>query len=347
MSMEYSANHEVSAWSMSTSSTGKFGLHHGHPHAQDRFEVRYKMEGDDDYDDKSSVPTAPPIDLNKIYASARVRRGNKTRSMSSFTTEWSTSTAQISNTTTKREAKKQQKRRFLLFTKILMKLLERKDPTVYYDAQVVIHDCEEKKKKGEAESVVESLRTPLKGVVGPEYWNEARTYSKRVLNAKKEVPDDASDDEILAFNMTDLTFLSGFAPSVTPSYKNSSTTREENVRKKRLWMIICVFMKYLMRTDTTLYFQAKALVSECVRRHRRGDEGYRSLSGSIQSCLKKEIGAGYWKRAEGFVAQFLLSNNPSTTGSPLGSGGDSSWRKRTNDLNSFERDQKRQRFFEI
>ncbi|KAG7352985.1 hypothetical protein IV203_009033 [Nitzschia inconspicua] len=344
------SSHEIAEWSISANSTGSLGLHHqldDESHHQHRFEVRYEL------DDNSTFPTAPPLDLNKIYASARVQRGPKARSMCSFTTEWSTSTARTSNTTSRRQAKKQQKRRFLLFTKILMRILEKRDPVVYHDAQVVIHDCEQKKKKGEAESVVESLRTPLKDVVGPKYWKEARNYAKRVLDTKKEAPQGATDDELLAFNMTDMTFRSGFSNPVPVQNKNSHKAKEDKVRKKRLWMIICVFMKYLMKRDKELYHYAKNLVSECVRRHRQGDQGYRSLTGSIQTCLKKEIGADYWKRSEDFVAHLIRSNNTSSAGSCYESpfhvdGHDGSFRKRMNDSNiSLEGNQKRQRYFEF
>jgi hypothetical protein len=270
--------------------------------------------------------------------------------MSSFTTEWSTATLPTSNTTTKREAKKQQKRRFIVFTKILMRLLEKKDPSLHHNAQVVIHDCEQKKKRGEADSIVECLRAPLKDVVGPQYWHEARAYSKDVLDTKKEPPLNATHDDLLAFDMANLTFLSGFSSSISASSNHSPTAEEEKIRKKRKWMIICVFMKYLMRKDTLLYLRAKDLVSECVRLHRSGDESYRSLSGSIQSCLKREIGTNYWRRAESLVAQFLLSDNPTMLHQESllrGDGDPTSLGKRINDRNSFKGDTKRQRFYEI
>jgi hypothetical protein len=310
-----------------------------------QYETRYKL------DDDISIVTIPPLlDLNRIYASDEVRRGKTTRSMSSFTTEWSTSTTQISNTTTLREAKKQQKRRFLL-------LLEKKDPAVYHDAQVVIHDCEKKKKRGEVESVVESLKAPLKEVVGPRYWNEARSYSKKAMNSKKmELPRNyRTEEEVLSFSMAELTFLhDGRRSLVSPVHidlksTDSSNDQEETIRKKRLWMIICVFMKSLMRTDEKLYLQAKDLVVECIRRHRMGEDGYNSLSSSIQRRLKKEIGNDHWKRAESYVAKFLLSNTvpPRDTDDPSVSATQQNFRKRAHDLRPFSGGKKRQRFYDI
>jgi hypothetical protein len=339
--MEYCSQYEIAT---SLTGVGSLGSLHVAPSSPNLFERRYDTE------DESSISTAPPMDLRKIYASAQVQRGSKARSMSSFTTEVSTATIPTSNTTTKLQDKKQQKRRFLIFTKILMKILEKKDPCVHYNAQVVIRDCEQKKKRGEADSVVESLRAPLKDVVGPKYWHEARAYSKEVLCTKKEPPRSATHDELLTFDMANLTFLSGFSSPITPFSTSSPTAKEEKIRKKRLWMIICVFMKYLMRKDTLLYLKAKDLVSQCVRLHRSGDEAYRSLSSSIQSCLKREIGTIHWKRAESLVGQFLLSNSP-TCGND-----DSLWRgdvdpssllKRMNDRNSFKGDKRRRRFYGV
>jgi hypothetical protein len=336
--MEYCSQYQIAESSLS-SGTGIFGSLHVTSASPNLFEVRYEME------DECSISTAPPLDLHKIYSSDRVLRGNKARSMSSFTTEWSTTTIPISNTTAKREATKQQKRRFLVFTKILMRLLEKRDPSVYHNAQVVIHDCEQKKKRGEADSVLECMRAPLKDVVGPEYWHEARAYSKDVLYTKKEPPHDATHDELLAFDMANLTFLSSFSSPVSASSNRSRTTVEEKIRKKRRWMIICVFMKYLMRKDTLLYLKAKDLVSECVRLHRSGDEAYRSLSGSIQCCLKREIGTSYWQMAESIVAQFLLSDNATSLNDESELRVDpNSLHKRMNDRNSLKGNAKRQRF---
>jgi hypothetical protein len=227
----------------------------------------------------------------------------------------------VSNTTENKQVKKQQKRRFFLFTKILMRFLERRDPAVFNDARAVIHDCELKKKKGETESVVESIRSPLKVVVGPEYWKEARSYSQQVLQSQQQSihrrPLSPSFDHV--YSLPPVSPPGGLYPghhSHSPvsvvllrTKKKHVTSKEEKIRKKRLWMIICVLMKYLMRKDNELYLQAKNLVRECVHRHRNGEEGYTSLSGSIQTSLKNQIGHVIWKRAESCIAKFLLNNN--------------------------------------
>ncbi|KAL3911992.1 MAG: hypothetical protein SGILL_007063, partial [Bacillariaceae sp.] len=195
-------------------------------------------------------------------------------------------------------------------------------------------------------------------VVGPEYWNEARVYSKKVIQTKTPTTTSASvqqriEDDDMSYATSDLSFihdgLSGYA-SPASSAEESQISQEERIRKKRLWMIICVFMKYLMRNDTELYLRARDLVSDCLHRHRNGDESHRSLSSSIQACLKKEIGTNHWRRAESFVAKILLSKSAQEDSMmmieplPLCA---SSHRKRMDDPNSLKSDKKRQRFFEV
>jgi hypothetical protein len=241
-----------------------------------------------------------------------------------------------------------------------MRLLERKDPAVFRDAQVVIHDCEVKKKKGETDSLVESLRSPLKEAVGPEYWNEARLYSKKAIKENvttshsetmQFIEADNEDDD-MSFANSDMTFVHDGLGGYTSPGSASPASKEERIRKRRLWMIICVFMKYLMRSDKELYVKAKDLVSDCVHRHRNGEQAYRSLSGSIQTCLKRAIGTKYWKRAESFVAKALLSKSDEETMHieeplPFTSTPSCSYRKRIDDPNSLKSDNKRRRFYEV
>jgi hypothetical protein len=278
----------------------------------------------------SSSVSFPSLDLRKIYTSSFVQKSKvrRPRSVSSFTTEcWSTtSTTEISNTTSFHQKKKQQKRRFFRFMTILMKLLERRNPKVYQNAQAVISDCELKKKKGETDSVVECLRAPLKNVVGHDYWYEARSMMYTTMIVTSNTATSTKINPTSSSNDADPFYLPDSAPGTTTStsrqtpWQNKTkepaiSTKEESVRKKRLWIIICVMMKYLMRKDEPLYLKAKAIVRDCVHRHRNGDQKYRSLSKSIQTCLKNEIGITYWKRAESYVGKHLLTTddfNPTT-----------------------------------
>merc|ERR1740115_74581 len=105
------------------------------------------------------------------------------------------------------------------------------------------------------------------------------------------------------------------------NYNNNGINEEMNIRNKRLWMIISIFMQCLERKDAKLYMKARSLINECVERHRSckynsekysflsttsttttstststGTTRTSSLSGSIQFCLKKNIGVDYWRR---------------------------------------------------
>ena len=199
-----------------------------------------------------------------------------------------------------------------------MKLLERKDPVVFQGAQSVIHDCEQRKRRGEAESVTDILKSPLKDFVGSHYWREARTHEKENFRhreahldieplAATEDPPPLGDDDlsILRDSLSDAVLPMKGSKFCYSSY-TSIRVDEQKTRKRRLWMIICILMKYLDRTDKDLYHTAKMIVHDCVRRNRNKEEGYQSLSGSIQWSLKDKIGLEYWRRAERHVAKMLI-----------------------------------------
>merc|ERR1712166_762875 len=52
------------------------------------------------------------------------------------------------------------------------------------------------------------------------------------------------------------------------NYNNNGNNEEMNIRNKRLWMIISIFMQYLERKDAKLYMKARSLINECVECHR-------------------------------------------------------------------------------
>jgi len=95
---------------------------------------------------------------------------------------------------------------------------------------------------------------------------------------------------------------------------NSDANKETKARKKRLWMIISIFMKYLERENTKLFLKARLLVNECVEERRRYSSNYYStssyrrgsLADSIHRILKNEIGVDHWQRAKNYVAKALL-----------------------------------------
>lgn len=85
-----------------------------------------------------------------------------------------------------REVKKQ-KETFLLFTRVLIKYLEQKDPMVHQQVKAIIKDCAERNKRHEKgyESVTSSMRSRLKRVVSENYWQRAEAYLRQLLSQKK------------------------------------------------------------------------------------------------------------------------------------------------------------------
>lgn len=295
-------------------------------------------------------------------------------SITSYTTECTTNTTRISNTTSTARARarrrtattekdKNKKRFFLLFVKILMKLIEEKDDTniIYQNAKAVVRDCEQRKERGEIESFVKSLYAPLKETVGIQYWNEARQLLHHSSQNNNNNNSNINTMSTTIYTRNPLSTLCQSTSSMTMQKcnrsagnsresnvtattnnnnninfninKNNGNNKEMNIRNKRLWMIISIFMQYLERKDMKLYMKARSLINECVDRHKSSkynnakystssttstststisctststSNTSTSLSGSIQSCLKKNIGADYWRRAESYVAKALL-----------------------------------------
>ena len=130
-------------------------------------------------------PQRSPSNSNKKHIKAK--RRDSGRSVSSSTTDWSTSTEAASNTTLSKEEKRQSKSRFMNFAYVLLHLLERKDPARFVKAKEVILNCEEQKRKGHVESVSESVKAPLKDLVGPTYWKQAQShYTKRMTRHRQQ-----------------------------------------------------------------------------------------------------------------------------------------------------------------
>lgn len=73
---------------------------------------------------------------------------------------------------------RRQKEKFLMFTKILLRYLEQKDPRLYTDVKAVIKDCNDRNKRQEPgyESVTAAMKYHIKELVGDHYWNKANVY---------------------------------------------------------------------------------------------------------------------------------------------------------------------------
>jgi hypothetical protein len=74
-----------------------------------------------------------------------------------------------------------------MFTRVLMKYLEQKDPAMHAKAKLIIKDCAERNKRQERgyESVTASMRERLKELVGEQYWKRAESYLKHFLEQRK------------------------------------------------------------------------------------------------------------------------------------------------------------------
>ena len=78
---------------------------------------------------------------------------------------------------------KQRKEKFLMFTRVLMKYLEQKDPQMHLRAKGVIKTCAEKNKNKDPEyaSLTQSMQRELKATVGEAYWKKADDYLTHFL----------------------------------------------------------------------------------------------------------------------------------------------------------------------
>mmetsp|Transcript_26198 Transcript_26198/g.63855 ORF Transcript_26198/g.63855 Transcript_26198/m.63855 type:complete len:449 (-) Transcript_26198:116-1462(-) len=284
-------------------------------------------------------------DFHRMYTASERKHGwGSTRSVSSFNTDdgaGSTSTEPMSNTVRAREKKQKEKRRFLSFTKVLMKFLEKKNPTVCKNAKKVILKYKSKKKQqrqhyyGEddvSESMCESIKVPLKQTVGSAYWKQAKGYLDQ-MEAKEDQANDKSrnedgggtDFEPLSldsntgyFSETQVEALSHFADNgvgdgITDNSKrscrsneNQLVVEEQKLRKQRFWMVVRVLMQYIEKKDTELAKKARATLEDCAKRNVMKEDRFTNLIESVQRELKQTVGARYWRRAEHYVAKHLL-----------------------------------------
>ena len=70
-----------------------------------------------------------------------------------------------------------------MFTKVLMKYLEAKNPKMHADAKIVIRDCAKKNKDGVAgyQSLSASMQSHLRSTVGEAFWKKAEDYLAQYL----------------------------------------------------------------------------------------------------------------------------------------------------------------------
>ena len=248
-------------------------------------------------------------------------------SMHSCSSQWSTDTTQISNTTKEYSKKKHRRRKFQRFVETLMGIVKEKDEQKFRNARTIVCNWERQKSLSDVDDLSESLRSPLKDAVGPGLWLEARhrlsqasPNTRRTLNssydtATTESDTQTSEDMTVPMQVDDdeedspSRMLVGKRPY--PIQRAASKgIKEMRSRKKKLWMVIRVLMQHLQKKHRHLYMKAHVLVNECKRQHKT--QHRKSLSGSIEACLKKEFGPELWKRAEHCVSRAKLERREKT-----------------------------------
>ena len=102
------------------------------------------------------------------------------------TSNGTTDGKQNSQRSTMEIERKRAKETFLIFTRVLMKYLEQKDPPQHQKVQAIIKDCAERNRRQERgyESVTASMKTRLKEVVDEAYWKRAEAYLHHFLQQK-------------------------------------------------------------------------------------------------------------------------------------------------------------------
>jgi hypothetical protein len=82
-----------------------------------------------------------------------------------------------------------EKDRFLIFTRILVKLLEQTDIAMHYEVRDAIRDCTERKARKEPgyESATNVLRERIRDIVNEETWKRTELYLERYLKQEKSL----------------------------------------------------------------------------------------------------------------------------------------------------------------
>ena len=129
---------------------------------------------------------------------------------------------------------RRQKERFLMFTRVLMKYLEQKDPSMHQKAKIIIKDCADRNKRQEPgyESVTSSMRERLKNLVGEQYWKRAESYLKHFLEQKSRPgASGSSGPSTNASATTQSRVPTASAPAPSNISRQQQLTEQENQRK--------------------------------------------------------------------------------------------------------------------
>ena len=86
--------------------------------------------------------------------------------------------------------------------------------------------------------------------------------------------------------------------------------RNRPLSRRDLLLLVHVLIKCLEESQSyKLKLQAKALVSECIKRNRMGDPHFSPLQESLETRLRGLVGPVYWKRAQDCLRSYQRSNS--------------------------------------
>lgn len=105
----------------------------------------------------------------------------------------------------------------------------------------------------------------------------------------------------LKSNCHRLTAQDAFPHKATKNQREISN--EENQRE--ITTFIQVLVKYLHAKDLILYTEAKRVILSCLKKNQDNVQGYKSLSASLLSHLRKSVGGKLWKEAEVHYVRYL------------------------------------------
>ncbi|CAB9529310.1 expressed unknown protein [Seminavis robusta] len=127
---------------------------------------------------------------------------------------------------------RRQKERFLMFTRVLMKYLETKDPSLHSKVKLIIKECAERNKRNEPgyESVTASMRERLKQVVGDAYWKRAESYLAHFLAQKQKQQGTSSSSSSSARPGSSSSARPG---SSVDAQRNAEMKRREEMEKRQ------------------------------------------------------------------------------------------------------------------
>ena len=134
----------------------------------------------------SGSSSGQPPSARPPYAPGSTGSTSSKGSMSTAARAAASSISTMDRASQEREMKKH-KERFLVFTRVLLKYLEQKDPPLHQKVKAIIKDCAERNKRQERgyESVTASMRARLREVVNETYWKKAEAYLEHFLKNKR------------------------------------------------------------------------------------------------------------------------------------------------------------------